>query len=154
MSLKPNSAVEIERSQPEHFNHLYRNNQDGTFTSVTKEAGVSGAEKLYYGMGAAAGDYNNDGFTDLYVTHFGGTTLYRNEGDGTFADVTAAAGVGVDAWSASAGFLDYDRDGKLDLFVTRYLDWSFANRIECRREFSGLLHAEEIRRGFERALPQ
>ncbi len=129
------SAVEIERSQPEYFNHLYRNNKDGTFTEVADEAGVTGAEKPYYGMGAATGDYNNDGFTDLYVTHFGGTTLFRNEGDGTFSDATYAAGVGVSGWSASAGFFDYNRDGKLDLFVTRYLDWSFANRIECGESF-------------------
>ena len=135
LSVKADSTVEIERSQPEYFNHLYRNNQDGTFTDVTKEAGVTGAEEPYYGMGAATGDYNNDGFTDLYVTHFGGTTLYRNRGDGTFSDVTTAAGVGVNGWSASAGFLDYDRDGELDLFVTRYLDWSFANRIECGESF-------------------
>ncbi len=129
------ATVEIQRSRPEYFNRLYRNNRDGTFTETAAAAGVTGAEKPYYGMGVATGDYNNDGFTDLYVTHYGGTTLFRNEGGGTFSDVTAAAGVAVSGWSASAGFFDYDRDGKLDLFVTRYLDWSFAKRIECGESF-------------------
>ena len=128
-------TVAIQRSRPEYFNRLYRNNGDGTFAEVAQEAGVTGAEKPYYGMGAATGDYNNDGFTDLYVTHYGGATLLRNNGDGTFADATDAAGANVSGWSASAGFFDYDRDGDLDLFVTRYLDWSFAQRIACGESF-------------------
>ena len=75
-------------------------------------------------MGVAVGDYDNDGFSDIYVTNFGKNILYHNNGDGTFTDVTAKAGVAAGGWSASAGFFDYDNDGLLDLFVTRYLDWS------------------------------
>ena len=89
---------------------------------MTEKAGVSGRPQNQYGMGAAVGDYDNDGFEDLYVTNYGANTLYRNNGNGTFADVTARAGVAAGGWSASAGFVDYDNDGHLDLFVTRYLD--------------------------------
>ncbi len=84
-----------------------------------------------YGMGVAVGDYDNDGDPDMYVTAYGGNTLYRNNGDGTFADVTAQAGVGGSGWSASAAFVDVDQDGRLDLFVTRYLEWSFDANIFC-----------------------
>ena len=98
-------------------NALYRNNRDGTFTDVTRQAGVSGGG---FGMGVAAGDYNNDGFTDLYVTQYGRSILYRNNGDGTFTDVTREAGVGVEGWASSAVWFDYDNDGRLDLFVGQF----------------------------------
>ena len=102
-------------------NRLYRNTGDGSFTEVTLAAGVGDTG---YGMGCAAGDYDNDGDLDLYVTNLGANVLYRNNGDGTFSDVTALAGVGDPSWSTSAAFLDYDADGDLDLFVTNYVDWS------------------------------
>jgi len=98
-------------------NALYRNNRDGTFTDVTQKAGVSGGG---FGMGVAAGDYNNDGFPDLYVTQYGRSILYRNNGDGTFSDVTNEAGVGVQGWASSAVWFDYDNDGRLDLFVGQF----------------------------------
>src|SRR5688500_15316907 len=82
-------------------------------------------------MGVAVGDYDNDDFADIYVTNYGGNTLYRNNRDGTFVDVTKAAGVAAGQWSASAGFLDYDNDGRLDLFVTRYVDWTFRTNRHC-----------------------
>jgi hypothetical protein len=85
-------------------------------------------------MGVAVGDYDNDGYPDIYVTNFGKNILYHNNGDGTFTDVTAKAGVAAGGWSASAGFFDYDNDGKLDLFVTRYLDWSFERSKTCGSE--------------------
>ncbi|MEO7144967.1 MAG: VCBS repeat-containing protein, partial [Bryobacteraceae bacterium] len=116
------------KSDPKYWNRLYRNNGDGTFTDVTEAAGVRGAG---YSMGAVAGDYDNDGRPDLYVTNLGKNTLYHNNGDGTFTDVTDAAGVGGSGWSAGAAFVDYDRDGRLDLVVSRYLDWSFSQDIWC-----------------------
>jgi enediyne biosynthesis protein E4 len=85
----------------------------------------------------AAADYDNDGDTDLYVTGYGANTLYRNNGDGTFTDVTQRAGVGGGGWSASAGFVDYDNDGALDLFVTRYVDWTFATNGRCGEQRPG-----------------
>jgi hypothetical protein len=114
-----------DKSDPKFWNRLYKQKDDGGFEDVTEAAGLTGVPQNRYGMGVAAGDYDNDGFADLYVTGVGGNTLYRNKGDGTFADVTAAAKVGASGWSTSAGFFDYDNDGKLDLFVGRYLEWSF-----------------------------
>lgn len=99
-------------------NHLYRNNGDGTFTDVTAQAGVGGKG---FGMGVTVGDYDNDGFEDIYVTNYNSSILYRNNGDGTFSDVTAKAGVDNPFWGVGAAFIDYDRDGKLDLFVGNYL---------------------------------
>ena len=109
---------------PGSANALYHNNRDGTFTDVTQKAGVAGSGSKAYKTGAAVGDYDNDGDLDLYVTAFGPNTLYRNNGDGTFTDVSAAAGVagGATEWSTSAGFFDFDRDGNLDLYVANYLD--------------------------------
>ncbi len=101
---------------------LYRNNRDGTFTDITTAAGVE--NRGNYGQGAACADYNNDGNVDLYVTNFGANVLYRNNGDGTFTDVTQSAGVGDNGWSSSACFLDYNLDGHLDLFVVNYLVYS------------------------------
>lgn len=123
----------FDRSRPSYWNRLYRQNQDGTFTDVTVQAGLQNAGATNYGMGVAVGDYDNDGFPDIYVTNFGRNILYHNNGDGTFTDVTAKAGVGAGGWSASAGFFDYDNDGHLDLFVTRYLDWTPEKSKTCGR---------------------
>jgi enediyne biosynthesis protein E4 len=109
----------------EPINHLYRNRGDGTFEDVTKKAGVEGSG---WGQGACAADYDNDGFDDLFVTYFGQNRLYKNKGDGTFLDVTKTAGV-FDAksrWGAGCAFVDYDRDGKLDLFAANYIDLDLA----------------------------
>jgi enediyne biosynthesis protein E4 len=101
-------------------NALYHNNRDGTFTDVTERAGVPGSG---YGMGAAAADYDGDGFCDLYVTQYGRSILYHNNGDGTFKDVTEKAGIAAPGWASSAVWFDYDNDGKLDLFVCRFVDF-------------------------------
>lgn len=108
---------------------LYRNNRDGTFADVTATAGVGGAG---YGIGCCAGDYDNDGHTDLYVTGYGGNVLYHNNGDGTFSDVTAQEGARAGGFCSGAAFGDYDGDGKLDLYVCRYVDWDAARNVECR----------------------
>ena len=113
---------------PRYWNRLFHQNADGTFTDVTEKAGLAG---VGYSMGVAVGDYDNDGFEDLYVTGLDRATLYHNNGDGTFTDVTAKSGTGVPGWSTSAGFFDYDNDGKLDLFVARYIDWSFETNRWC-----------------------
>jgi hypothetical protein len=99
---------------------LYHNNHDGTFTDVTEKAGLT---TPCFGMGGAVGDYNNDGWPDLYLTCFGGNVLYRNNGDGTFTDVTAKAGVADGRWSTGAAFGDYDLDGFADLMVVNYVDF-------------------------------
>ncbi len=106
-------------------NALYHNNRDGTFTDVTAQSGAAANDPRHgHRTGVAVGDYDNDGWLDLYVTAFGPNLLLRNNGDGTFTDVTAAAGVagGADEWSTSTGFFDYDRDGHLDLYVANYVD--------------------------------
>jgi hypothetical protein len=109
-------------------NALYRNNRDGTFTDVTEKAGVGGGG---YGMGVAVGDYNADGFPDLYVTQYGRSILYRNNGDGTFTDVTEHAGVAAPGWASSAVWFDYDNDGRLDLFVGRFVDFDKSKHHAC-----------------------
>ncbi len=109
-------------------NALYRNNRDGTFTDVTEKASVPGGG---YGMGVAAGDYNGDGFPDLYVTQYGRSILYRNNGDGTFTDVTDKAGVAAPGWASSAVWFDYDHDGRLDLFVCRFVDFDKSKHHHC-----------------------
>ena len=109
---------------------LYHNNGDGTFTDVTDKAGVGGSG--HYGQGVAVGDYDNDGYPDLYVTGYGSAILYHNNGNGTFTDVTAKAGVAdKGGWSTSAGWFDYDKDGCLDLVVTNYIEWSPKNNLWC-----------------------
>jgi len=109
-------------------NALYHNNRDGTFTDVTMKAGVPGDA---YGMGIAVGDYDGDGFPDLYVTQYAHSILYHNNGDGTFTDVTAKAGVGAPGWATSAVWFDYDNDGRLDLFVCRFVDYDKSKDIFC-----------------------
>jgi len=126
-----------DKSGREFWNRLYHQNPDGTFSDVTEKAGLSGAPQNRYGMGVAVGDYDNDGFPDLYVTGYGSNTLYHNDGDGTFRDVTQKAGAGASGWSASAGFFDADNDGKLDLFVTRYVNWSFQTNGYCGEKKPG-----------------
>jgi len=121
----------FDRGNPRYWNRLFRQNKDGSFTDVTAAAGLSSAGDANYGMGVAAADYDNDGFTDLYVTSFGRNILYHNNGNGTFTDVTAKAGVAAGGWSVSAGFFDFDNDGKLDLFVTRYLQWDLEHSKSC-----------------------
>jgi hypothetical protein len=109
-------------------NKLFRNNGDGTFEDVTEG---SGTDDQGYGMGVAAGDYDNDGDLDLYVTNVGANVFYRNEGDGRFTDVTAETGTGDPSWSSSCGFVDVDMDGDLDLFVANYLTWSLDTDFPC-----------------------
>ena len=127
----------LEKTGPEYYNRLYRNNGDGTFTDVTEKAGLEG---VGYSMGVAAGDYDNDGFVDLYVTGVNRNQLFHNNGNGTFTDVTDKAGVnGVvpnlgKAWAVTAGWLDYNNDGLLDLFVVNYLDYSIRTAKQCRFE--------------------
>ncbi len=117
-------TVELYRAKGKTRSALYRNNGDGTFTDVTDKAGVG---DIGWGMGVAVGDYNNDGFNDLYVTCVGPNRLMKNNGNGTFTDVTGAAGVGDPRWSAGAAFMDYDNDGDLDLFVANYVAFDFNN---------------------------
>jgi enediyne biosynthesis protein E4 len=126
-----------DKSDKKFWNRLYHQNADGTFTDVTERAGLTGMPQGYYSMGVAVGDYDNDGFEDLYVTGYGGNILYHNNGNGTFTDVTEKAGVKAGGWSASAGFFDYDNDGKLDLFVTRYVNWTFKTNRYCGEKRPG-----------------
>ena len=115
---------------------LWHNNGDGTFTDVTEKAGV-GAEGLY-GQGVAVGDYDNDGFPDLYVMGYGRAILYHNNGNGTFTDVTSKAGVGMEGeWPTTAAWIDYDRDGHLDLVVDNYIQWSPQNNLWCGEKRPG-----------------
>jgi len=111
-----------EKTGPKYWNRLYHQKADGTFEDVTERAGMQGAG---YGMGVAVGDYDNDGYEDLYVTAYGGNKLYHNNGDGTFTDVTEKAGVSGSGWSTSAAWIDLDGDGLLDLVVLRYVQWDF-----------------------------
>ncbi len=121
------------KSGPKEWNRLYHQKADGSFEDVTEKAGLQGAG---YGMGVAAGDYDNDGYEDLYVTAYGGNKLYHNNGNGTFSDVTARAGAGGNGWSTSAAWVDLDNDGLLDLVVLRYLQWDFSD-IWCGEHKEG-----------------
>ena len=107
---------------------LYHNRGDGSFEDVTRKAHL---DIPMYGQGVTAGDYDNDGHEDLYVTCLGGNRLFHNNGDGTFTDVAVKAGVQDRGWSTSAAFVDYDRDGKLDLFVCHYVKWTPETDIRC-----------------------
>ena len=120
--------------QPPLRNALYRNNRDGTFTDVTESAGVPGGG---YGMGVAVGDYDGDGFPDLYVTQYGRSILYHNNGNGTFTDVTESAGVAAPGWTSSAVWFDYDNDGRLDLFVCRFVDFDKSKNLFCGDKTTG-----------------
>ncbi len=121
--------------KPPLRNALYRNNRDGTFTDVTGKAGVTGGG---YGMGVAAGDYDGDGWQDLYVTQYGRSILYHNNGDGTFTDVTEKAGVAAPGWASSAVWFDYDNDGRLDLFVCRFVDFDKSKNKFCGNKETGM----------------
>lgn len=134
----------FDRKDPRYWNRLYRQNRDGSFTDVTQQAGLSNAGDGNYGMGVAIGDYDNDGFPDIYVTNYGKNILYHNNGDGTFTDVTTKAGVAAGGWSESAGFFDYDNDGKLDLFVTRYMEWDTRHSKTCGAEWRTYCPPEEF----------
>jgi hypothetical protein len=121
-------SCDFYNPSPTPSNALYRNNRDGTFTDVTKKAGVPGNA---YGMGVAAADYDGDGFTDLYVSQYSRGILYHNNGDGTFTDVTEKAGVITPGWGTSAVWFDYDNDGRLDLFVCRFVDFDKSKNQFC-----------------------
>lgn len=131
---------ELEKTGPEYYNRLYRNNGDGTFTDVTEQAGVKGSG---YSMGVAAGDFDNDGWEDLFVAGVNRNILYHNNGDGTFTDVTDKAGLrGIDPqrgkmWSICAGWFDYDNDGWLDLFVVNYCTWALDQDPYCGSSRTG-----------------
>jgi hypothetical protein len=124
----------LRKESPRYYNRLFHNNHDGTFTDVTERAGVAGDG---YDMGVAVGDFDNDGWEDIYVASVTRNHLYRNNGDGTFTDVTDKAGVGEPSyqgrkmWSTAAGWLDYNNDGKLDLFVSNYCRWEVNKDPVC-----------------------
>ena len=119
------SGQRLEETPESATNRLYHNNRDGTFTDVTEKAGL---RKTGWASAVAVADYNNDGFDDLFLTYWGQNVLYRNNGDGTFTDVTEKAGLLHEGnrWGSGCTFIDYDRDGKLDLFVADYLQFEFA----------------------------
>ncbi len=124
----------LKKESPAYWNRLFHNNHDGTFTDVTEKAGVAGAG---YGMGVAVGDYDNDGWPDLFLASVTGNQLFHNNGDGTFTDVTAKAGLqgatldGKKMWSIGAGWFDYNNDGLLDLFVVNYCKWEVNKEPYC-----------------------
>jgi hypothetical protein len=124
----------LQKESPAYWNRLYHNNRDGTFTDVTERAGVAGAG---YGMGVAVGDYDNDGWPDIFVANVTSNQLFRNNHDGTFTDVTAKAGLrgatldGKKMWSVGGGWFDYDNDGLLDLFVVNYCKWEVNKDPYC-----------------------
>ncbi len=124
-------TVDLVKSKGKTRSALYRNRGDGTFVDVTDRAGVG---DIGWGMGVAVGDYNNDGFEDLYVTCVGPNHLLKNNGDGTFTDVTQKAGVSDPRWSAGASFVDYDNDGWLDLFVANYVSFDFNHLPEFGKD--------------------
>jgi enediyne biosynthesis protein E4 len=118
-------------------NALYHNNRDGTFSDVTLKGGVPGTA---YGMGVAVGDYDGDGFPDIYVTQYPNSILYHNNRDGTFTDVTTKAGLSAPGWATSAVWFDYDNDGRLDLFVCHFVDYSKTKLKFCGDLLSGERH--------------
>src|SRR5205823_6714594 len=125
----------LKKADSTYSNALFRNLGGGKFTNVTQKAGLSGQG---YCMGVAAADFDNDGWTDIFVTGVRGNRLYRNRGDGTFDDVAEKAVVaGNGGWSVAAGWFDYDNDGWLDLFVVRYVQWDPATEIYCGAGESG-----------------
>lgn len=132
----------LVKTGPEYWNRLYRNNRDGTFSDVTEKAGLGGQG---YGMGVAVGDYNNDGHEDLFIAGVHGNQLYRNNGDGTFSNLTEQAGFAAPSlgrfWSIAAAWIDYDNDGRLDLFISNYCDW----RPESDPVCAGYCHPDVYR---------
>jgi hypothetical protein len=122
-----------QKTGPKYWNRLFHQKPDGTFEDVTEKAGLQG---IGYDMGVTVGDYDNDGYDDLYVTGYGGNHLYHNNGDGTFTDVTKQSGTGGSGWSTSATWVDLDNDGLLDLVVLRYMKWDF-NDIWCGEHSEG-----------------
>jgi hypothetical protein len=134
------------RHEPKYWNRLYRQNHDGSFTDVTKAAGLSGAGDGNYGMGVAVADYDNDGYPDIFVTSYGSNALYHNNGDGTFTDVTAKAGVAGGGWSASAGFFDYDNDGVSNLLSSHRLP--HYNQPSLSQQWRWNIHRCEYRFGY------
>ena len=122
-----------QKTGPKYWNRLFHQKPDGTFEDVTEKAGLQG---IGYDMGVAVGDYDNDGYEDLYVTGYGGNHLYHNNGNGTFTDVTPQSGTGGSGWSTSATWVDLDNDGLLDLVVLRYMKWDF-NDIFCGEHREG-----------------
>ena len=134
----------FDRHNPKYWNRLFRQNKDGSFTDVTEQSGLAKVDDGNYGMGVAVGDYDNDGYPDLFITNYGKNILYHNNGDGTFTDVTAKAGVAGGGWSVSAGFFDYDNDGKLDLFVARYMDWDTKHSKDCGGNYHTYCPPEEF----------
>lgn len=132
-----------QKTGPKYWNRLYHQKSDGTFEDVTEKAGLQGAG---YGMGVAVGDYDNDGFEDLFVTSYGGNHLYHNNGDGTFTDVTRKADLAGSGWSTSAAWVDLDGDGFLDLIVLRYMEWDFTD-IWCgerKQGFRSFCHPDQF----------
>jgi hypothetical protein len=130
------SFPELKKSDASFHNALLRNLGNGTFDDVTVRAGLSG-DTLGYSLGAAAGDFDNDGWPDLFVANAGANTLYRNNGDGTFRDVTAQSGLGIKpagTLSVQGAWLDYDNDGRLDLVLANYTKWTVADDKRCVRE--------------------
>jgi hypothetical protein len=121
-------GTRLEGAPPTATNRLYKNNRDGTFTDVTEKAGL---RSVGWASGVCVGDYNNDGFDDIFCTCFGQNILYRNNGDGTFSDVTKAAGLweAQQRWGSGCSFLDFDRDGHLDLFVSNYVRFSLEHAL-------------------------
>ncbi len=141
----PKGAVP-QKTGPAEWNRLYHQKPDGTFEDVTEASGLKG---VGYGMGVAVGDYDNDGFEDLYVTTYGGNRLYHNNGHGAFTDVTAASGTGGpstpgETWSTSAAWVDLDSDGRLDLIVLRYMRWDFDDTFcgEHREGYRAYCHPD------------
>jgi len=123
------NGADLARGKPSPGNALFKNLGNGKFADVTAKAGVAGHGQ--FSTGITVGDYDNDGFLDIYVTGYGSNQLFHNNGDGTFTDVTAKAGVAGGNWCSSAAWLDYDKDGWLDLFVVHYLDYDIKNAPYC-----------------------
>ena len=158
------SGERLQRSMPragrKPTSYLFHNNRDGTFTDVTRKAGLTHSG---WGQGCCVGDYDNDGFDDLFVSYWGRNVLYHNNGDGTFTDVSAKAGVAgtPTRWGAGCCFLDYDRDGLLDLFVANYVNFDPeraprpGDSLYCRYgEIPGALRTAGIQRRHQPAVPQ
>jgi len=128
-----------KKTGPQDWNRLYHQKPDGTFEDITEKAGLQG---VGYSMGVAIGDYDNDGYEDLFVTGYGGNRLYHNNGDCTFTDVTEKAGVGGSGWSSSAAWVDLDNDGLLDLVVLRYLAWDWDDTWCGTQDDRGYCHPD------------